>query len=59
MSAVAGGLLVIPLRMLVRANDGGDDGWGIVWIGLKAVSGVLGTFFSARWARKRYRDFQP
>jgi hypothetical protein len=60
--AVLGGLLIIPIQLLVRLSggrvDAGDDGWGLIWIALMALSGIVGVFISAKWARKRYRDFQ-
>ena len=61
--AVVGGLL---LTFLVQAIvvmfgghvDGGDDGWGILWLILMVVSGVAGSVISVKWARKRYPDFK-
>jgi hypothetical protein len=58
--AFLGGLLVLPIQWLAHAKDAGDDiGWGLIWIGLMAASGVCGFVFTAKWARKRYPDFQP
>jgi hypothetical protein len=53
--AVFGGvLLFLPTGLLQR--DGGDDGFGMLWILLSVLSGIVGLFLSARWVRKRYRD---
>jgi hypothetical protein len=53
--AVFGGvLLFVPIGLLQR--DGGDDGFGMLWISLSVLSGIVGLFLSARWVRKRYRD---
>jgi hypothetical protein len=62
-SALFGGLLLLDLVQLLVPPwgghvDGGDDGWGVLWILLMAPSGILGAILSARWARKRYSDFQ-
>jgi hypothetical protein len=58
--AFLGGLLVIPIQWLARATDGGDDlGWGLLWVILMSVSGICGFLLTAKWARKRYPDFQP
>ena len=58
--AFVGGLLVLPIQWLARAKDGGDDiGWGLLWVILMTVSGIFGFLFTAKWARKRYPDFQP
>lgn len=51
LSAVLGGLLVVPIMLLARATDGGDDGWGLLWIALMIVSGIVGFALSAKWAR--------
>jgi hypothetical protein len=54
-----GGLLIIPIQWVARAKDAGDDlGWGLIWIVLMAASGICGFLFTAKWARKRYPDFQ-
>jgi hypothetical protein len=50
-SACFGGLLVVPIMFLAHANDGGDDGWGLLWILLLILSGIVGFAFSAKWAR--------
>lgn len=50
-SAVLGGLLVVPIMLLAHANDGGDDGWGLLWIVLMILSGIAGFALSAKWAR--------
>jgi uncharacterized membrane protein len=56
--AVVGGvLLFLPIGLLQR--DGGDDGFGMIWILLSVLSGIVGLFLSASWARKRYRDDVP
>jgi hypothetical protein len=34
--------------------DGGDDGWGFLWIALSILSGIVGLIFSAKWARERF-----
>ena len=51
---VGGVLLFIPVGLLQR--DGGDDGFGIAWILLSIVSGVVGLVLSAKWVRKRYPE---
>jgi hypothetical protein len=57
--AFLGGLLVMPIQWLAHAKDGGDDlGWGLLWMVLMAASGICGFLFTAKWARKRYPDFQ-
>jgi hypothetical protein len=60
--ALLGGLLIIPIQLLVQLGgghiDAGDDGWGLLWILLMIVCGIVGLILSAKWARKRYRDFQ-
>jgi len=56
-AALLGGLLVIPIRMVLRATDGGDDlGWGLLWIVLMIFSGIVGFALSAKWVRKRHSD---
>jgi len=58
LSALVGGLLIIPIQLIYEATgrhvDGGDDGWGFIWIALSILSGIAGLVFSARWARKRF-----
>jgi hypothetical protein len=49
---VGGVLLFIPFGLLQR--DAGDDGFGLMWIFLSALSGIIGLVLSAKWARKRY-----
>jgi len=44
----------LPFGLLQRG--GGDDGFGMLWILLSVLSGIVGIFLSARWVRKRYRD---
>lgn len=50
-SAVLGGLLIVPVMLLAHA-DGGDDGWGAMWCVLMIVSGVVGFAFTAKWAHQ-------
>ncbi len=54
--AVFGGLLLFAPVSIWFQHDGGDDGFGILWILLSVLSGIAGLFLSARWVRKRYRD---
>jgi hypothetical protein len=59
LSAILGGALLIILIQLIyeatgRRIDGGDDGWGFLWLALSILSGILGLIFSAKWARKRF-----
>ena len=54
-SAVLGGLLIIPITLLAHA-DGGDDGWGLIWWMLMIVSGVVGFVFAAKWARTHINE---
>lgn len=61
LSALVGGALLITLVQLIyqatgRHIDGGDDGWGLLWLALSILSGILGLVFSAKWARKRFPD---
>jgi hypothetical protein len=62
LSALVGGLLIIPIQLIYEATgrrvDGGDDGWGFLWIILMLLSGIVGFILSAKWVRKRYADFQ-
>jgi hypothetical protein len=63
-SAVVGGLLLIISIQLIwvasgRHVDGGDDGWGFLWIALSLLSGVFGLVLSYKWARKRYPSTVP
>jgi hypothetical protein len=37
--------------MLFVPADGGDDGWGLLWILLMITSGIAGFVLSAKWAR--------
>jgi hypothetical protein len=55
LSALLGGLLIVPITLLAQ-TDGGDDGWGLLWIVLMIVSGVTGLIGSAKWARKHISD---
>ena len=48
MSALLGGFLVAPVMLLVHADDGGI-GWGLLWILLMILSGIVGAAFLARW----------
>jgi len=62
-SALLGGLVILALVQLLVPLwgghvDGGDDGWGLLWMLSMALTGILGSIFSAKWARKRYSDFQ-
>jgi len=50
-SAVLGGVLIVPVMLLAHA-DGGDDGWGMMLWALMIVSGILGFAFTAKWARQ-------
>lgn len=59
LSAVLGGALLIALIQLIYEAtghhvDGGDDGWGLLWIALSILSGILGLLFCTKWARKRF-----
>jgi MFS family permease len=53
LSAVLGGLLIIPIRVIAHANDGGDDGWGLLWIVLMILAGIVGFVLTAKWLRTR------
>ena len=52
-SALLGGFLVAPVMLLVRADDGGV-GWGLLWVLLMFLFGVVGAAFSARWWARRH-----
>ena len=52
-SALLGGFLVAPVMLLVHADDGGV-GWGLLWILVILLSGVVGAAFSARWWARRH-----
>jgi hypothetical protein len=61
LSAILGGALLIILIQLIyeatgRHIDGGDDGWGFLWLALSILSGIFGLILSAKWARKRFPD---
>lgn len=60
--ALLGGLLIVPIQLAVQLSgghvDGGDDGWGLWWVLLMILSGIVGLILSAKWARKRYSDFR-
>ncbi|HXJ04553.1 MAG TPA: hypothetical protein VNH65_05610 [Candidatus Acidoferrum sp.] len=61
LSAIIGAALLITLLQLIyeatgRHIDGGDDGWGFLWLALSILSGILGLVFSAKWAAKRFPD---
>jgi hypothetical protein len=53
LSTLLGGFLVAPIMLLVHADDGGV-GWGLLWILLMLLSGVVGAAFSARWWARRH-----
>ena len=54
LSALLGGQLIIPLQLIAHANDGGDDlGWGVLWILLMIVAGIVGFILTAKWLRTR------
>jgi hypothetical protein len=55
LSALVGGLLIVPITLLAHA-DGGDDGWGLLWIGLMILSGIAGLIVSAKWARRHISE---
>ena len=61
-SALIGGLFLLAAIQLVVVFvfgghiDGGDDGWGMIWILLTILSGIVGFVLSTKWARKRYSD---
>jgi len=55
-SALLGGLLIIPVQLLAGHVDGGDDGWGFLWIGLMVLFGVVGFVFSAKWAIRHCKE---
>jgi len=63
LSALVGGLLIIPIQLIYEATGrhvgGGDDGWGFLWWILMVLSGIIGFVFSAKWARKRFPDTVP
>jgi hypothetical protein len=58
----AGGFLMIPIQLIYEALgghvDGGDDGWGLLAIALMIVSAILGFVLTAKWARRRFPEFQ-
>ena len=56
--AVLAGLVLIQSDVVLVHVDAGDDGWGIIWLILTVLSGIAGLVISAKWARKRYSDFQ-
>ena len=51
---VGGVLLFIPIGLF--QHDAGDDGFGMIWVLLSVLSGVVGLVITARWARKRYPE---
>jgi hypothetical protein len=55
LSALVGGLLIVPI-MLLAHPDGGDDGWGMLWIGLMILSGTAGLIAWAKWARRHINE---
>ena len=55
MFALIGGvLLFLPFGFF--QHEGGDDGFGMMWIALSVLSGVVGLVLSARWVRKHYPE---
>jgi hypothetical protein len=53
--AVFGGvLLFLPIGLPLR--DGGDDGFGMLWILLSVLFGIVGLFLSSMWSRKHSGD---
>ena len=61
LSAILGGALLLLLIQLIyeatgRRIDGGDDGWGFIWLALSILCGILGLVLSAKWARKRFPE---
>jgi hypothetical protein len=51
---VGGVLLFIPIGLLQR--DAGDDGFGMMWVFLSVLSGVVGLVLSGKWVRKHYPE---
>lgn len=46
LSSILGGfILIIPIQLIYEATgrhiDGGDDGWGFLWIALSILSGIV------------------
>jgi hypothetical protein len=59
MFALFGGVaLFAPIGLLVQ-HDGGDDGFGLLWLLLSVLSGIVGLFLSAKWVRKHYPEDPP
>jgi hypothetical protein len=56
LSALLDGLLIVPITLIAHA-DGGDDGWGLLWIGLMILSGIAGLIGWAKWARRHINEF--
>ena len=61
LSTILGGALLTTVIQLIyeatgRHVDGGDDGWGLIWIALSIFSGIVGLVLSAKWARKHYPE---
>jgi len=54
--AIFGGLLLFAPIGLLLQHDGGDDGFGLLWLLLSALSAILGLFLSAKWVRKHSRE---
>jgi len=55
MFAVIGGLLLfVPVGLL--QHDAGDDGFGLLWVLMSVLSGVVGLVLSAKWVRKHYAE---
>ena len=46
--------MFIPIWLL--QHDAGDDGFGLLWILMSVLCGVIGLALSARWVRKHYPD---
>ena len=54
-TVVGGLLLFIPVGYL--QHDAGDDiGFGIAWMLLSMLSGIVGLVLSAKWVRKHYPE---
>lgn len=54
---VGGVLLFIPVGLMQR--DAGDDGFGMIWILLSALSGLIGLALSVKWVRRHYPEESP
>jgi hypothetical protein len=47
-------LFFVPIGLL--QHDAGDDGFGLLWVLLSVLSGVVGLVLSAKWVRKHYEE---